>query len=72
MHIHRLRQKIDDGFECRLIHAVAGPANRFAKLSRPRRLLVGYARKPDFMMRLTLVQLPTRDCPHAPSSRRRT
>ena len=24
MHIHRLRQKIDDGFECRLIHAVAG------------------------------------------------
>jgi len=24
MHIHRLRQKIDDGFECRLIDAVAG------------------------------------------------
>jgi two-component system OmpR family response regulator len=24
MHIHRLRQKIDDGFECRLIHTVAG------------------------------------------------
>src|SRR5438105_15760692 len=24
MHIHHLRQKIDDGFECRLIHAVAG------------------------------------------------
>ena len=24
MHIHRLRQKIDDGFECRLIHTVTG------------------------------------------------
>jgi two-component system OmpR family response regulator len=24
MHIHRLRQKIDDGFEHRLIHTVAG------------------------------------------------
>ena len=24
MHIHRLRQKIDDGFERGLIHAVAG------------------------------------------------
>ena len=24
MHIHRLRQKIDDGFESRLIHTVAG------------------------------------------------
>ena len=24
MHIHRLRQKIDDGFDCRLIHTVTG------------------------------------------------
>jgi len=24
MHIHRLRQKIDDGFEYRLIYTVAG------------------------------------------------
>jgi two-component system OmpR family response regulator len=24
MHIHRLRQKIDDGFDCRLIHTVVG------------------------------------------------
>jgi two-component system OmpR family response regulator len=24
MHIHRLRQKVDEGFACRLIHTVAG------------------------------------------------